>query len=88
MDNETMDILFAMQDAQFVQINGRLFLSQYTCDPDHMLRDDDIVLEVAAEDAEMELTLNDMRDAQQIGNGAYQLRSGTVMCFLSQPTVH
>ena len=83
-----MDILFAMQDAKFVQINGRLFLSQYTCDPDHMLRDDDIVLEVAAEDGEMELTLDDMRDAQQIGSGAYQLRSGTVVCFLNQPTVH
>ena len=83
-----MDILFAMQDAKFVQVNGKLFLNQYTCDPENTLKADDIVLEVAAEDGELELTFDQVRDADEISRGSYRLRSGDILSFLNPPTIH
>ena len=83
-----MNILLAMQDTKFVQINGRIFLNQYTCDPDDTLMGDDIVLEVSAEDGELELTFDDVRDATELEPGAYRLRSGVIVCFLNPPTIH
>jgi len=83
-----MDILFAMQDAKFVQVNGKLFLNQYTCDPQHTHKADDIVLEVAAEDGEFELTFDEVKDADEIERGSYRLRSGVILSFLNPPTIH
>ena len=83
-----MNILLAMQDAKYVQINGRMFVNCYSCDPDDTLVADDIVLEVSAEDGELELTFDDVRDATEIERGAYRLRSGVVVCFLNPPTIH
>jgi hypothetical protein len=83
-----MNILFAMQDAKFVQINGRMFVAGYSCDPDDALVADDIVLEASAADGELELTFDDVRDAVELGPDAYQLRSGVVLCFLRPPTIH
>ena len=83
-----MNILLAMQDAKFVQINGRMFLNCYSCDPDDELMAEDIVLEVSAEDGALELTLDDVRDAVELERGAYRLRSGVVVCFLNPPTIH
>ncbi len=83
-----MDILQAMQDAKFVQVNGRMFMTGYLCLPDDSLVGDDIVLEATADDSEFELTLNEVRDADQIGPGVYRLKSGAVLCFLISATVH
>ena len=83
-----MDILQAMQDAKFVQVNGRMFVTGYLCLPDESLVGDDIVLEATSDDSEFELTLNEVRDADQIGPGVYRLKSGAVVCFLNSATVH
>ena len=83
-----MNILFAMQDARFVEINGRMFMNQYSCDPDGPLVADDIVLEVTAEDGELELTLRDVQDAHQVGPHEYRLRSGVMIGFFNPPTIH
>ena len=83
-----MDILQAMQDAKFVQVNGRMFVTGYLCLPDDSLVDDDIVLEATSDDSEYELTFNEVRDADQIGPGVFRLKSGAVLCFLSSATVH
>ena len=83
-----MDILQAMQDTKFVQVNGRMFVTGYLCLPDDSLVDDDIVLEATSDDSEFELTLNEVRDADQIGPGVYRLKSGAVLCFLNSATVH
>ena len=83
-----MDILQAMQDAKFVQVNGRMFETGYLCLPDESLVGDDIVLEATSDDSEFELTLNEVRDADQIGPGVYRLTSGAVLCFLNSATLH
>lgn len=83
-----MNILQAMQDAKFVQVNGRMFVTGYLCLPDDTLVGDDIVLEATSDDSEFELTLNEVRDADQIGPGVYRLRSGSVVCFLNSATIH
>jgi hypothetical protein len=83
-----VDILQAMQDAKFVQVNGRMFVTGYLCLPDETLVDDDIVLEATSDDSEYELTLDEVRDADQIGPGVYRLKSGAVLCFLNSATVH
>ena len=83
-----MDILQAMQDAKFVQVNGRMFVTGYACLPDDSLVADDIVLEASSVDSEFELTFDDVRDADQVGPGVYRLRSGAVICFLNSPTIH
>ena len=83
-----MDILQAMQDAKFVQVDGRVFVTGYACLPDDTLVGDDIVLEATSDDSEFELTFDDVREADQIGPGVYRLRSGAIICFLNSATVH
>ena len=83
-----MDILQAMQEAKFVQVNGQIFVTGYLCGPDEALVGDDIVLEATSDDTEYELTFDEVRDADQIGPGVYRLKSGAVLCFLSSATVH
>ena len=78
-----------MQDAKFVQFNGDMFVTGYAClrDEDSLVADD-IVLEASSADSEFELTLDDVREADQIGPGVYRLKSGSVICFLNSATVH
>ncbi len=83
-----MDILQAMQDAKFIQVNGQMFVTGYLCLPDDTLVGDDIVLEATSDDSDFELTLNEVRDANQIGPGVYRLTSGAVVCFLISATIH
>ena len=83
-----VDILQAMQDAKFVQMDGQMFVTGYACLPDDTLVADDIVLEASSNDAEIELTLGDVQEADQIGHGVYRLRSGAIICFLNSATVH
>ena len=83
-----MNILLAMQDATFVEINGHTLLTRYACDPEGQLTAEDIVLEAWADGGELELTLDDVTDAVELRPGAYRLRSGAVVCFFTPPTLH
>ena len=83
-----MNILHAMQDAKFVEINGHTLLTRYSCDPDDELMAEDVVLEAIADGGELELTLDDVTDAIELEPGAYRLRSGAVLCFFTPPTIH
>ncbi|MEP7083127.1 MAG: hypothetical protein ABI854_00210 [Betaproteobacteria bacterium] len=83
-----MDILQAMQDAKFIQVNGQMFVTGYLCLPDDTLVGDDIVLEATSDESDFELTLNEVRDADRIGPGVYRLTSGAIVCFLNSATIH
>ena len=84
-----MNILYSMQRAKFVEVNGRTYVAGYRCLPDEVaLVNADIVLEAATEDSEIELTFAEVRDADQIGPDAYRLRSGAVLYFFAPPTFH
>jgi hypothetical protein len=83
-----MDILRAMHDAKFVQVNGQTFVTGYSRDPEDLLVADDIVLEASSDGSELALTLDEVHDAEALGHGAYRLRSGAVLCFITPPILH
>ena len=83
-----MDILHAMQDAKYVQIDGQIFATGYLCLPDDALKSDDIVLEATSGESEFELTFAEVRGANQLEPGVFRLASGSVVAFLTPPTVH
>ncbi len=83
-----MNILFAMHDAKFVQINGHVLVTQYSCDPEDFLVADDIVLEAENDEGKLELTLDEVTDATQVGPESYRLRSGLVITLVTPPTYH
>ena len=84
-----MNILDAMHDAKYVEVNGRTYVAGYRCAVDESwLVADDIVLEASCEGSSIDLTLREVRDADEIGPGAYRLRSGDVLSFFVPPTFH
>ena len=83
-----MDILVAMQNAKFVRYNDKILENRYSREPDDSLVDDDIVLEAGVDEASLEWTLDEVRDAVELAPGAYVLRSGELMAFLNAPTIH
>jgi hypothetical protein len=83
-----MNILFAIQHAKLVQINGYTLLKRFACDPAETLRADDIVLKAWADGGELELTLDDVTGAVELEQNAYRLRSGAVLCLYRRPTIH
>lgn len=78
----------AMHDADFVLIDGVMFETEYLRVPDQDTVADDIVLEVRNGDTELAFTCDDLKDAVELGDGAYRLRSGAKLRFLSSATVH
>ena len=75
-------------DADYVLIDGVVFETEYLRVPDQDTVADDIVLEVRNGDTELAFTCDDMKDAVHLGDGAYRLRSGARLRFLSSATVH
>jgi hypothetical protein len=87
MDN-SRPLADAMDDADFVLIDGVVFLTAYLRVPDQDTVADDIVLEATHGDTEIALTREDIDGAEYVGEGLYQLRSGARLRFLSSATVH
>jgi hypothetical protein len=88
MIGETISLDTAMHGAEYVLIDGVIFETAYLRIPDNDTVADDIVLEAHNGDAEIELTCADIAGAVHLANGAYRLRSGAQLRFLSAPTVH
>ena len=78
----------AMHGADFVQIDGIVFETEYLRVPDEETVPDDVIMELRLGDTELAFTLDELDDAQYVGNGVYRLKSGSLMRFLSTATVH
>jgi hypothetical protein len=78
----------AMRNADFVLIDGVVFQASYLRVPDEETVDDDVVLEATRGDNEIALTRREIDDAEWLGDGAYRLKSGAVLSFLSTATIH
>jgi hypothetical protein len=78
----------AMTDADYVVINGMVFRTSYLRIPDDAIVADDVVLEATRGDDEVAYTFEEIDGAEALGNGAYRLKSGAVLSFLSTATVH
>lgn len=88
MFDNTMNFGTAVDDADFVLIDGVMFVTDYLRIPDEDTVADDIVLEARNGETEIAFTCEDVDGAVHLGNGEYRLRSGAQLRFLSTATVH
>ena len=78
----------AMRDADFVQINGIVFETEYLRVPDESTVAEDVIMEVKLGDTELAFTRDELDDAVYVGDGHFRLKSGALLRFLSNATVH
>jgi hypothetical protein len=78
----------AMDDSDFVLIDGVMFETEYLRVPDQDTVADDIVLEARNGETEVAFTRQDIDGAQHLGEGVYRLKSGAQLRFLSTATIH
>jgi hypothetical protein len=78
----------AMDNAEFVLIDGVVFATEYTRIPDERTVADDVVLEATHGDTEITFTCQEMDGALHLGDGVYRLKSGEEIKFLSSATIH
>ena len=78
----------AMDNADFVLIDGVVFTTEYTRVPDEGTVADDVVLEVTHGDTEITFTRQEMDEALHLGAGVYRLKSGAELRFLPSATIH
>jgi hypothetical protein len=83
-----MNLTRAMGDADFVLIDGVIFVTEYLRLPDRNTVADDIVLEARRGETEIAFTRAEMDAAESLGDGAYRLKSGALLRFLSGVTLH
>ncbi len=84
-----MPSLYAtMTDASFVMIDGELFATGYLRVPDEYTTADDVVVEARHGDREIDITCAEIEGAQDLGEGAFRLRNGLQVRFLSTAVVH
>ena len=84
----TLTLLDALSGADYVQIDGLIFETEYLRVPDEHTVADDILLEAKSGETEMSFTQDDFDDAQYVGEGLYRLKSGTQLHFLTSTTIH
>jgi len=78
----------AMDNADFVLIDGVVFATEYTRVPGDRTVADDVLLEAVHGDTEITFTCQEMDGAQHMGDGVYRLKSGAEIKFLSSATIH
>jgi hypothetical protein len=83
-----LNLASAMDNADFVLIDGVVFETEYLRVPDEQTVADDVVLEAKHGDTEITLTRQELDGAEHLGEGVYRLRSGSQLRFLSSATIH
>ena len=78
----------AMRGADFVQVDGIVFETEYVRVPDSMTVADDVVTELKLGENEVTFVREDLDDAEYVGDGAYRLKSGALLRFLANATIH
>ena len=78
----------ALDSADFVLFEGVVFETEYLRVPDDDIKEDDVVLEARRGDDEISLTFAEIGDAEPLGEGVFRLKSGALLRFLSQVTLH
>ena len=83
-----LNLASAMDNADFVLIDGVVFETEYMRVPDDETVADDVVLEAKHGDTEVTFTRQEMDGAEHLGEGVYRLKSGAQLRFLSSATIH
>ena len=84
----SITLAHAMQGADFVQLNGIVFATDYLRVPDESTGADDVVMELRHGDTELAFTREELDDAKYLGEGIYRLKSGALLRFLTTVTLH
>jgi len=84
----TNSMTLALDNADFVLFDGVVFETEYLRVPDEDTRADDVVLEARRGEDEISLTLEEIDAAEPLGEGAFRLKSGELLRFLAQVTLH
>lgn len=88
MSSSDMTLTEAMRGADFVQLDGVVFLTEYLRVPDESTVADDVVMELRLGNTELEFTRDELDGAAYVGEGTYCLKSGVLLRFLSSATIH
>jgi len=88
MKTYTMSLAQAMHGADFVQLNGIVFATEYMRVPDESTVAEDVVMELKLGDTELAFTREELDGAEPVGDGTYRLTSGALLRFLTTATVH
>ena len=78
----------AMDNADFVLIDGIMCETAYVRVPDEFTVPDDVVLEVTHGENEFAFTRADFEGAEHIGEGVFRLQNGRQLRFLASATLH
>jgi hypothetical protein len=82
-----MSFANAMDNADYVLVDGVVFATEYLRAPDEATSVDDIVIEAKHGDSEIMFTRGEVDGAEDLGEGVYRLRSGEELRFLSSATI-
>jgi hypothetical protein len=88
MELSLLSFANAMDNADYVLVDGVVFATEYLRAPDEATSVDDVVIEAKHGDAEIIFTRGEVDGAQDLGEGVYRLKSGEELRFLSSATLH
>ena len=88
MELSLLSFANAMDNADYVLVDGVVFATEYLRSPDEATSVDDVVIEAKHGDAEIIFTRGEVDGAQDLGEGVYRLKSGEELRFLSSATLH
>jgi hypothetical protein len=86
MKADSIPLAEAMRGADFVQVNGIVFETGYLRVPDEATVADDVVMELG--ETEVTFVREELDGAEYVGDGAYLLKSGALLRFLTSATIH
>src|SRR5204862_4378445 len=88
MTATSISLVEAMRGAEFVQVNGIVFETGYLRVPDESTVAEDVVMELKLGETEVTFVREELDGAEYVGDGAYLLKSGALLRFLTSATIH
>ena len=88
MTGLSISLTEAMRGAEFVQVNGVVFETGYLRVPDESTTAEDVVMELKLGENEVMFIREELDDAEYVGDGAFLLKSGALVRFLTSATIH
>jgi hypothetical protein len=83
-----LNLIDTMTGADFVVIDGLIFETGYLRVPDEFTSADDVVLEARRGDTEIDLTRAEIEGAEELGEGVFRLKNGSLVRFLASAVIH
>ena len=88
MMTSSIPLTEAMRGAEFVQVNGIVFETGYLRVPDEATDAEDVVMELTLGETEVTFIREELDGAEYVGDGAFLLKSGALVRFLTSATIH